>query len=192
MKKKQPTRREHQRASLITTLADYVLSVGLSETSLRQLADAGGVSNRMLLYYFEDKSEIIRLVLMQIAAELAQKLGSTLTDDAPQSPRDAFLILAKLAQGKELRPHMMVWVEAAAAASRGQEPFTEIAAAISKSFIVWMEERLSTPDPKERKADAAMILAMVDGLTVLSTCVPASQVRSAQNKMAATLKGDGE
>ena len=183
-----PTRKESQRAAIITALSDYVLKVGIAETSLRQLAKAVNVSNRMLLYYFDDKSQIMRLVLTRVTADLTRKLDATLTEAAPQAPRDAFVTLAKLAQGDELRPYMTVWIETVAAASRGQEPYTEIAASIAKTFLAWMEARLDTPDAKQRKADAAMILAMVDGLAVLSTCAPASRVRAAQAKMASSLR----
>ncbi|MFY8208820.1 MAG: TetR/AcrR family transcriptional regulator, partial [Caulobacter sp.] len=46
--------RDEQRARVIAVLADHLLATGLSQASLRQLAAAAGVSDRMLLYYFAD------------------------------------------------------------------------------------------------------------------------------------------
>ena len=45
------TTREEQRQLVIERLSRHLLDVGLAQASLRQLAAAAGVSDRMLLYY---------------------------------------------------------------------------------------------------------------------------------------------
>lgn len=185
--KKSPKRQE-QRDAIIRALADHVLQAGLGETSLRQLASAAGVSNRMLLYYFKDKAEVLYLTLMQIVTDLAELAGATREGGRLLTPSEAFDSLADLSRDKALRPYMTVWIEISAKAARGHTPYVGIAAEIAQRFISWLEASLDTEDPKQRKLDAAMILSMVDGLTLLSMSVKTSQIRAAQKKMAALLR----
>ena len=57
------SKNDTRRAEIILRLTDYVLAEGLSATSLRPLAKAAGMRDRMLLYYFADKLVIITAVL---------------------------------------------------------------------------------------------------------------------------------
>ena len=59
-----------KRSDLIEKLADHILADGLLNASLRPLAKAVGTSDRMLLYYFKDKDELIEAVLDHIAARI--------------------------------------------------------------------------------------------------------------------------
>ena len=59
-----------KRSDLIDKLADHILAEGLLNASLRPLAKAVGTSDRMLLYYFKDKDELIEAVLNRIAARI--------------------------------------------------------------------------------------------------------------------------
>ena len=48
-----------RREMLLAKIVDYVLANGISELTLRGLASAVGSNNRMLLYYFGSRDEII-------------------------------------------------------------------------------------------------------------------------------------
>ncbi len=181
------TRKSDQRDKIIAVLAEYIVREGLAATSTRQLAAAAGVSNRMLLYYFDDKSEVMRLTLMRYAANLDVELGKTLKEDAALSPSEMFSRTAKLMQGKRLQPHMAVWLEVMALAGRGQEPYQQVAAAIAGHFLHWIEKRLAPAPPKQRKAQAAVVFAMVDGVFLLSNCTPPTVSRTVAKEMQALL-----
>ena len=47
------------RETLLPLLAAYVLENGLADVSLRPLAKAAGTSDRMLLYHFGSKEELV-------------------------------------------------------------------------------------------------------------------------------------
>ena len=53
--------RNDRREAAIERMADHVLSEGLAAGTLRPLAAAAGTSDRMLLYYFADKDELLPL-----------------------------------------------------------------------------------------------------------------------------------
>ena len=64
------TKPDTRRADIPERLADHVLAHGLSASSLRPLAKAAGTSDRMLLYYFADKAEMITATLGVIAIRI--------------------------------------------------------------------------------------------------------------------------
>ena len=54
-----------ERDRLLRLTADYVLEHGVAELSLRRLGQAIGTNNRMLLYYFGSKEELILAALYE-------------------------------------------------------------------------------------------------------------------------------
>ena len=70
------TIRATRRELAIEAMADYLLAHGLEAATLRQLAEAAGTSDRMLLYYFTDRDELLSATLERIAARLAAKLDA--------------------------------------------------------------------------------------------------------------------
>ncbi|HRD47874.1 MAG TPA: TetR/AcrR family transcriptional regulator [Caulobacter sp.] len=162
--------RDEQRERVIGDLAGHLLRTGLSQASLRQLAAAAGVSDRMLLYYFADKTEVLALALQTVAADMAAGLGQAI----PEGTRlgsDAFMAAtARHVVDGPFRPYMRLWIEIVAAAARNEPPFVDIAAGITGGFLDWIESRLDpalTPDPK---GAAALILATLDGLALVDIC----------------------
>jgi AcrR family transcriptional regulator len=59
---------DERRAALLERITDYVAANGLSDLSLRPLADAVESSPRVLLYYFTSKEDLIGEVLAQMRA----------------------------------------------------------------------------------------------------------------------------
>ena len=59
---------DERRAALLDRITDYVAANGLSDLSLRPLADAVESSPRVLLYYFTSKEDLIGEVLAQMRA----------------------------------------------------------------------------------------------------------------------------
>jgi len=72
---------EQKRVDLLERIVDYVMANGLSDLSLRPLADAVGTSPRVLLYYFTSKEELIAGI-MDGARERQRAIFSTLPRNA--------------------------------------------------------------------------------------------------------------
>ena len=62
---------------------------------------------------------------------------------------------------------MHVWLELAAKAARGEEPFRTIGAAIAAGFLTWIADRLEVDPPEARAAQALSVLTMIEGAVVL-------------------------
>lgn len=159
--------REERRAAALVRMGEHLLREGLAGASLRSLARAAGTSDRMLLYYFADKDELLAAALEHVATELAALLDAA-GSGAVRRPYPVLLAECATAFHRpEFQPFMWLWLELAAAAARGQEPHRAVAGRIADGFLAWSEARLDVPDPAERAAQAALLLATVDGLALL-------------------------
>lgn len=169
------SRRENQRKDALIKISRHVLENGLMQTSLRQLAGAADVSDRMLLYYFKNKAEIMSSVLAHLTLELTQKFDAALKDGKRYPVDELFAKDAALCCSPDMRPYMRLGIEINVAAGRGEMPYVNIAKDIVAGFIAWIEARLDTQDEDLRKKQAGMILVMIDGLAMVDVCIDDQQ-----------------
>lgn len=162
--------RDAQREAVIERLTGHLLAHGLARTSLRQLAQAAGVSDRMLLYYFADKAEVLAAVMARVAGELSLRLAEAIPDGAPLRPAELVRRAAAFTTGPEMRRFMGLWVEVVAAAARGEVPFPAIVAQVMAGFRLWVDSRLDLPPGADREGTAAAIIAVIDGLALVDIC----------------------
>jgi AcrR family transcriptional regulator len=161
------TIRDDRRRDALEHMADYVLREGLRGASLRPLAAAAGTSDRMLLYYFADKNDLIAATLHHVMARLGGLLGQTLTPAALLPFCDLLPAIWKVVQSPALRPYNQLWLELAALAARGEEPFRAVAGRIADGFRDWMGARLKVDREQDRAPLAAALLTTIEGLVVL-------------------------
>jgi AcrR family transcriptional regulator len=72
-------RTKDERGRLIAAVADELLEHGLSGASLRGLAKAIGTNNRMLLYYFNSKEELLSAASLEVYSRFP-RLTSLMAD----------------------------------------------------------------------------------------------------------------
>jgi AcrR family transcriptional regulator len=159
-------KKDERRAAIIDRLADHVLAQGLIASSLRPLAKAAGTSDRMLLYYFNDKAEIISATIARIAERMTAELAA---HSAPRPlPLDALIAhLSAIVLRAEFWPYMCVWLELASRAGRGDALYMPIAAQIGQGFLAWGAMQLDAPDEETRARDAARLLVIIEGMMLV-------------------------
>lgn len=147
-------------------MADHVLACGLSGSSLRPLAQAAQISDRMLLYYFKDKAEAMAAALARVAERMAAELDAEL----PGPP----LAFAPLRQALErtlfadrLWPYLRLWLEIAALSARGDPLYRAVGGQIGRGFLAWGAARLDCADEGQRGREAAELLVGIEGMLVL-------------------------
>ena len=161
------SRTEQRKSAILDRLADHVLAHGLVASSLRPLAKAAGTSDRMLLYYFADKAEIISATLARIAERMTTALAAHTTPEP--LPLDALTAhLAGIVGRDEFWPYMCVWLELASRAGRGDPLYVPVAAAIGHGFLAWGAAQLDAPDEESRARDAAKLLVRIEGMVLVS------------------------
>lgn len=156
--------REDRRAALLDAMADHLLAHGLAGSPLRALARAAGTSDRMLLYYFADRDELLGVLLDHVAERLKVMLDPI--DPTPQPWAALLRGMWELARTPALRPYLQLFLDLATAAGRGEEPHRTAAGRIAGGFIDWTAVRL---DPAEgpTRARATLLLATLDGLFLI-------------------------
>ena len=113
---KDPERRE----AWTGPATDYVLEHGLIGLSLRPLAKALGTSDRMLLYHFGTKDDLVAAVLLE-SNDRAVAAVAALPPSA--DVRSAVLDLWSVADSSRFAPCTRLYVEAAALGLLGREPY---------------------------------------------------------------------
>ena len=171
------TRSDARRAIIVDALADHVLAHGLAASSLRPLARAAGLSDRMLLYYFKDKAEVVAATMEAIAAR-----QMAVMDAAAGPPLLLAQLRARLAASllaEEAWPYMRLWLEAAALAAQGDPLFAGIGERIGRAFLAWGAAQLVVDDESQRARDAARLLTMFEGMVLLKSIGMADVARLA-------------
>jgi len=138
---------------------------GLSQLTFGRLAKRLGISDRVIVYYFPTKDDLITDVLLGLGSRLRAALAatsSTPAGDHRELVREAWPLLAR----PEVDPVFALFFEAAGLAVAGREPYREFVPSLVDGWITWAAERLSGP-PAARRVEAAAAIAAIDGLLIL-------------------------
>jgi AcrR family transcriptional regulator len=159
---------DDRRAVLLDRMADHILAHGISESSLRPLAKAARTSDRMLLYYFSDKAEMITAALAHISLRLAAVLG----EQGATAPLPIDKLTPKLFDllcAESLWPYMRLWLEIASLAAKGDPVCRTVGEGIARGFLDWGKAQLDSPTPEARARDAARLLVTIEGMILLKS-----------------------
>jgi AcrR family transcriptional regulator len=147
-----------------------MLQHGLALSSLRALARTAGTSDRMLLYYFTDKDEIIVAALGEISLGFASVLAGALEGGGKRRPDVLMSDLAAVMRSGAARPYLRLWLELSVLAARGEEPYRSTAGRMADGFVAMVDYALDIEEAAARHAAAARLVAMMDGVLLLD-CV---------------------
>jgi AcrR family transcriptional regulator len=160
MKKTEPKRKV-----VIEKIADHLLVHGLKGSSLRKMAATAETSDRMLLYYFADKRELMTAALTQVTARLVNLLESA------RSEKMTFQIflphLAKMMKDPRVRPYLRLSLELVALAAEEKESYGAIVRKIWYDFLGWIASALQVDREEDRIPLAALALATTEGFMLL-------------------------
>jgi len=156
---------EVRKQAIVEKLADHLLAHGLKGASLRPLAAAAGMSDRMLLHYFADKEELLTTTLYQVTQRLLVMLDSARPHPMPF--QELVALLSAMVKDASVRPYLRLWLELAASAYGGESYHRVVARRILDSYFDWVASALQVEREEERRPLASMALALVEGLVVL-------------------------
>ena len=154
------------RSDLIEKLADHILAEGLLHASLRPLAKAVGTSDRMLLYYFKDKDELIEAVLDRITARITVILEQSRAPEPLPLEVLAPMLLENM-KSDLFWPYLRLWLEVAALSAGGDPLYRTCGEKIGRGFVDWGASQLAVADEAEREKAAAQLLIQVEGSVLL-------------------------
>ena len=149
----------------LTGAVEHVLRHGVATLSLRPLAAALGTSDRMLLYYFGSREQLLVAVLGAVGQQLRAGLEADL---APRPVRPAELLRQTWEglRSPAAEAHLRLYVEVSGLAARGMEPYRTVAGDVASGWLTWIAAHLDVTET-ERPAAAAGILTVLDGLLLV-------------------------
>ena len=158
---------DDRRGAMLDRLADHVLANGLAASSLRPLGRAAGTSDRMLLYYFADKTALMAAVIERIADRMTALLAAR-THPAPLPLRQLRPLLVGIVLAPDLWPYMALWLEIASLSARGDALYRGIGERIGRGFLAWGRAQLAS-DGANAETDAAALLVAIEGSVLLAS-----------------------
>lgn len=157
-----------KRDAILERLADFMLSEGVEAATLRAMADAAGLSDRMLLYYFKDKQEIVSAVLTVLADRFCTALAARCVD-RPLRKEALHIALDAVVLEDALWPLLRLRLEIAAKAAQDDVTFAATGNAMGLAFHHWIEGQLATANTDQRRAEATEIMIGLEGVIVLKS-----------------------
>lgn len=162
------TKPDIRRAEILERIADHVLAHGLSASSLRPLAKAAGTSDRMLLYYFADKAEMMTAALGVIAMRIMAAMEARKAPEPLQFEQLLPIMLDAIVDD-EMWPFMGVWLEIASLAAKGDAFYRAVGEQLGRGFLAWGAAQIDAPSEAQRQKEAARMLVMAEGMVVLKS-----------------------
>lgn len=162
------------REALTAGIADILLADGVATLPLRELAVRLNTSDRMLLYYFDNKSALIEASIAALAARLDELLSTVTRAPDRLTPVDLLRETAGLMAVPGMAAFRMVWADILARGGRGEAPFASIAHALVQGSLASLEAKLAIGDATRRRRVAASILAVIEGMWLVGMVAPGS------------------
>jgi AcrR family transcriptional regulator len=147
------TARREELAALAT---DYALDRGLIDLSLRPLAAAIGTSDRMLLYHFADKDDLVATVLRTSNDRSVEAVSAM---PRSRSVRTAVINLWQVSTSDESDRCHRIYVEAAALGLLGRQPYASVVREANERWVEALADHLVAAGcPRTRSKRAVTLL----------------------------------
>ena len=149
---------EKRRNEIVAAAATHLVAYGFQQSGLRAIARSVGISDRMIMYYFETKEDLISAALEQIGDSLASGMDAAV----PQGNMTAGQLLQALSdtlRAEDVRSVMHLWFEIIGMAMRGEEPYRQTAAGL----LLRSEEQIRSKLRSDQKHKAREVLSTLEG-----------------------------
>jgi AcrR family transcriptional regulator len=155
----------HSKDEILEAAVAFVLEEGLSRLTFGAVASRIGISDRIVVYYFPSKDDLIVEVLRTIGDRLQDALGPSLSTRVPNHVEFVRAVWPSLTNRRS-DSVFAVFFEASGLASAGIEPYRSLAPALVNGWIAWAEESIDGNEA-HRREQAAAAIATIDGLLLL-------------------------
>jgi AcrR family transcriptional regulator len=138
---------------------------GLSQLTYGRVAKQLGISDRVVVYYFPSKEDLVGEVLLGVGIQLQRALEPAFrlpARDHLQLVKAAWPVMART----EADAVFSLFLEATGLAASGREPYCTLVPQLVEVWITWAADYLQGT-PAQRRAEAETAVALLDGLLLL-------------------------
>ena len=151
---------------VLAAATSTALDHGMAGLTYARVAERLGTSDRMVVYYFPSKTELIVSVATRLGTELQDLLGEAFGED-PATSDDLLASAWPVLSTKWADRIFGLFFEMIGLASAGQEPYAELVRQLMNSWADWLAERVIGSRPEIRRRRALSVMARIDGLLML-------------------------
>lgn len=155
----------HTKEEILDAAMTTALDTGLSQLTFGRVAKTAATSDRVVVYYFPTKDDLIGEVLFALGAQLQETLVA-----APQLPATDHVTLMRMFWPAVTTPKadrvFALFFEANGLATVGREPYASLVPQFVTFWVSWAE-RFIDDTPEVAKVEAETAVAIVDGLLLL-------------------------
>lgn len=147
-------------------MSNYVLDNGLSTISLRPLAKAIGTSDRMLIYHFESKENLIIELLQYMTSNIFNEFSKGLPSKQPETKLQCVEEIMSVFQDEKYQKYMRLWFDIISNASQNKEPYKQTSLRLTEESTIWVQKRLPFNEENPEKA-AKALLTLIEGSNIM-------------------------
>ncbi len=156
---------KHSKAEILDGALAAAFDDGLSQLTFGRIAKRLGISDRIVVYYFPTKDDLIGEVLHAMGAQLQETLAPTFSTPAADHldlVRAAWPVLARA----DADAVFALFFEAGGLAAIGREPYRGLIPQLVEAWIEWAAAFIRGTKAR-RRAEAEAAIAVLDGLLLL-------------------------
>lgn len=156
---------KHTKADILDGALEAALDEGLSQLTFGRLAKRLGISDRVIVYYFPSKDDLISEVIVAFGEQLLLTLEGVFDEpvaDHLALMRAGWPVLAV----ERADPVFALFFEANGLAAAGRDPYRSLVPTLVEMWIDWAAGYVEGT-PKQRRIEAETAIAMLDGLLLL-------------------------
>ncbi|MDH4170731.1 MAG: TetR/AcrR family transcriptional regulator [Acidimicrobiia bacterium] len=156
---------KHTKAEILEGAVAAAFEDGPSQLTFGGLAKRLGISDRVVVYYFPTKDELISEVVLAMGVELQQTLAQAFVDPAAdhlELIKAAWPVVAS----PDADPVFALFFEANGLAASGRDPYCTLVPTLVELWIAWLAEFIDG-SPQEQRIEAETAIALIDGLLLL-------------------------
>jgi AcrR family transcriptional regulator len=157
---------KHAKPELVTAAVEAAVAEGISQLTFGRLAKRMGISDRMIVYYFPSKDDLIAEVLFALGGELQLLLDKAFGGErlSPEElARRAWPVLTTRNADRIFR----VFFEVAGQAAAGIEPYKKFAPMLIDAWVEWALPFMEGATKEVRRKRALGLVAQLDGLLLM-------------------------
>jgi AcrR family transcriptional regulator len=156
---------KHTKAEILEGALAAAFDDGLSQLTFGRLAKRLGISDRIIVYYFPTKDDLISEVVVSMGLRLQETLAAAFSSpaaDYAELVRAAWPVLAR----PEADPIFALFFEANGLATAGRDPYRTLVPELVDLWIDWASHFIEG-NSAQRRTEAETAIATIDGLLLL-------------------------
>lgn len=172
---------KHSKEQILAGALATAFDGGLSRLSFGRVADRLDINDRVVVYYFPTKDDLVTEVVIAMGVQLQETLGPAFLAPAAdhlELLRSAWPIVAH----PDADPVFALFFEANGLAAAGRAPYVGLVPQLVEMWIAWAAELLNGT-PEQRRVEAETSIALVDGLLLLRQLVGADAADRAAHRL---------